>query len=696
MMWIAAIELSNFRSYQQARLTFPRPEIGKNLVLIGAENGHGKTTLLEAIYLCLYGDDAVHHLNRAGLEMKGQDNKKINYTAYLEKALYLDARAVQPTALGLSNQSTMQLRIDICQQSTGNQKILRVKRKWAFDHNKKHLPNSEEIQAYFCENADDDGGEPLSEELFKHYLHTQAVPVDYASFFFFDGEKIVQNARASGAGKWLNDALHGLLGVTLLNKLSAQLGKYKSDLIRELAPEKLQKQLADTEAKLTDAKEKLTTYNSNLANLTEQEAQLIKRRDELTEQLGAGDIHTSKELIDQLTKIKQQQETDQEEIKKFIELLPETLLPTTRLTQLQQQLKAEANRLSYETVKGQLEPRADEFWKVFRNHENINEFLSPYMLSSAELSRIVKECWERMLLPLPEGCAETVSHNYLSAELNQRIQNEIHKLNHIQRIHSPETILSKIAEAEQNQEKLSAEIEQLKNSNNDELVEELHQINHELTQNITPQKTTAQNNSYRQNEEISSLARDLEKLQDQVVSSGPKQLRAKRAQKMESFIHALIHQLMVKKVQQLSITATRLNNEIAHDKRIGRIEVQDNGEMRLYGQNNERLQTDLSAGQMQILIMAVVAALSEITQYHAPLVIDTPLARLDKGHRQGLFHYWQGLNQQVILLSQDTEITPEIYQDLKPAINKTYLIKAESLASGGARSSAEENVYFKA
>ena len=48
-MWIKRIKLKNFKSYAEAEFEFPAPEQGRNLVLIGAENGHGKTTLLEAI-----------------------------------------------------------------------------------------------------------------------------------------------------------------------------------------------------------------------------------------------------------------------------------------------------------------------------------------------------------------------------------------------------------------------------------------------------------------------------------------------------------------------------------------------------------------------------------------------------------------------------------------------------------------------
>ena len=48
-MWISEIDLTNFKAYEKVQFSFPKPEPRKNLVLIGALNGHGKTSLLEAI-----------------------------------------------------------------------------------------------------------------------------------------------------------------------------------------------------------------------------------------------------------------------------------------------------------------------------------------------------------------------------------------------------------------------------------------------------------------------------------------------------------------------------------------------------------------------------------------------------------------------------------------------------------------------
>lgn len=67
-MWVSKIELTNFKSYRHAEFCFPEPDGEQNIVLIGGINGYGKTSVLEALYLCLYGKDAIVHLARAGLK----------------------------------------------------------------------------------------------------------------------------------------------------------------------------------------------------------------------------------------------------------------------------------------------------------------------------------------------------------------------------------------------------------------------------------------------------------------------------------------------------------------------------------------------------------------------------------------------------------------------------------------------------
>src|SRR5690606_27217615 len=89
------IELTNFKAYQHQRFIFPKPIQGRNLVLIGGMNGFGKTTLLEALYLCLYGEDATHNLARAGLQSNA-------YAKFLQSALHGKALALKRDQMRVS------------------------------------------------------------------------------------------------------------------------------------------------------------------------------------------------------------------------------------------------------------------------------------------------------------------------------------------------------------------------------------------------------------------------------------------------------------------------------------------------------------------------------------------------------------------------------------------------------------------
>ena len=87
-MWISRLELTCFKGYSHQVFSFPEPTDERNVVLIGGMNGYGKTSILEALYLCLYGKDAMVHLARAGLKT---DDKK-GFPTFLERAFNGEAK----------------------------------------------------------------------------------------------------------------------------------------------------------------------------------------------------------------------------------------------------------------------------------------------------------------------------------------------------------------------------------------------------------------------------------------------------------------------------------------------------------------------------------------------------------------------------------------------------------------------------
>jgi DNA sulfur modification protein DndD len=83
----------------------------------------------------------------------------------------------------------------------------------------------------------------------------------------------------------------------------------------------------------------------------------------------------------------------------------------------------------------------------------------------------------------------------------------------------------------------------------------------------------------------------------------------------------------------------------------------------LYDANGVLPKSDLSAGEKQLF------AIAQLSGSRMPLVIDTPLGRLDKEHRRRFVSgFLPTASHQVVLLSTDTEIVGSLYEDIEPLL----------------------------
>lgn len=81
--------------------------------------------------------------------------------------------------------------------------------------------------------------------------------------------------------------------------------------------------------------------------------------------------------------------------------------------------------------------------------------------------------------------------------------------------------------------------------------------------------------------------------------------------------------------------------------------------------------SELAAGEKEIYAISLLWGLAQTAQRKLPIVIDTPLARLDSLHRDNIVQkYLPTAGHQVIVLSTDTEVDTEYYAVLEPSIAK--------------------------
>ena len=102
--------------------------------------------------------------------------------------------------------------------------------------------------------------------------------------------------------------------------------------------------------------------------------------------------------------------------------------------------------------------------------------------------------------------------------------------------------------------------------------------------------------------------------------------------------------------------------------------------------------SSLSAGERQLLVIALLWGLTSSLENPLPVVIDTPLARLDSKHRENFVtKYLPNAGQQVIVLSTDQEISEEYSSMLAPYTAAEFLLEYDAKHN---RTSIQEG-YFK-
>jgi DNA sulfur modification protein DndD len=206
---------------------------------------------------------------------------------------------------------------------------------------------------------------------------------------------------------------------------------------------------------------------------------------------------------------------------------------------------------------------------------------------------------------------------------------------------------------------------------NDERKQGVGSIDTELQQNHKQQQDVLKENEVKQ-----KAIRDQQR---QVRLSEQVQRKMQRAVEVQDFFVAYKEALQQTKREDLEnalnqhieqlMTSHTLLDHIRVDDHFGLHFLDPRGKSVAMG--------SLSAGMKQLVATALLWALKEVSGKTVPLIIDTPLARIDRVHQQNLLtRYYPNAGEQVIiLLPTDSELDREKYQVLLPHIYKEYRLE---------------------
>ena len=642
-MIIDELVLHNFGIFggrQEVRLDPPSSD--RPVVLFGGLNGAGKTTLLEAMQLALFGKLAPPARDSEG-----------GYEAYLERSINRRARPKDGASVEIAFRST----------GDGQEHTYRIRRSWAVK--RRNIAEQLDVEV-------DGLADPALADTWSDQVH-RFLPPQLAPLFLFDGERIEALADPENSEGFLSVAIDALLGMDLVRQLETDLTVLERRKRAEAMSDKARKRLDEESEQLNGLDEEIKRKKIDAGALRNRLDGLAHDRKGVEREFRAqgGDLLQRREAL----------ETERSELLtsagEHRRALVEHATGPLPLSLVGQQLH------------GMLE-RADQEAEVRRIQES-RETLKTHRAGLEEkLARTAAgdEAVRALAEYFAELEAESIAGGSDAARLNigDGTREMIRRLVESGLEGERERARESTADLTRIMERLDEVERQLA------IVPEADAIRDVTTRRdaLIAQQTEAQEALDNLEVEIEELegkrSRQLERL-DQVLkdaaSEGLEEERRERLLEHSSWARDTLSQFRqaalqrnLERIQELVLECYQAL--LRKHSLVSAIRIDPNRyRMRLYNSSDEGIApARLSAGERQLLAVATLWGLARASGRPLPVVVDTPLGRLDGSHRQHLVtRYFPEASHQVLLLSTDEEIVANYLTQLAPAIGRAYRLE---------------------
>jgi len=627
----------------------PRTKRGskRGVVLIGGQNGAGKTTVLEAVRLCLYGRLAL-----------GQRVANSEYQRYLRDRVHRNRDA-------LINVNEAAVRLEFEHGRGGRVHSYVVERSW-------EAQESKVIEVLHVQSD----GEDLEDVDASHWesFVRALVPPGLSQLFFFDGEKIQRLAEENDDAPLLAESIKALLGLDLVEQLQADLTLFRNKHLLQASKGRSGAKVKETNKKLASLKteeETLHTEAGVLASeLAELEAEHTDAQRRFSEQ--GGDLALER---DQLVQHKGQTEAlIEHNAKQLRELMDSSVvfaacpkMASLVIEQLDAEMEHATSAVSKENVRIALE--------VLRSRLTKPATAKRIGLDGQGKARLVVEIdrAEAEYLKKLEGshCDASLLHQLTRRDAMKVKGALAEALGPLRKRARTLGLDAANLEAEVSHVakrlKQAPEIEGLQ-----ALIDRLNDIAERRGQLLERERRLAE----RRNSvgvQKNRLEKELESVFKATEDADKEKDKLELAARAKDALQDYLERLTEKKVRDVERVAHRLFQRLARKEHLIRGVNIDAKTFRvtLFDRDGKELpKNDLSAGEKQIYAISILWALARVSGRALPMIIDTPLGRLDGEHRQNLVSdYFPMASHQVVILSTDTEIDEKHFQTLKPHLS---------------------------
>ena len=711
-MKINRVTLYNFSSYVGENTIALGTHNEQNIILIGGNNGAGKTSFFTAIKLALYGPQC----------FRFQD-KNNRYTARIKELINHDAF--------LSDNVKAYVEVEIDLPTDRVHTLYTIRREWSFIE--KRLQESYTVYKDHQLLAD------KNLDFFQNYLFS-IIPPNLFDFFFFDGEEIGDFFATGNYSNYIKNAVLTLSGYDTFNIIQKFCDSYIGE---EEGNEDY-----DEVAKLVEQEEvNLSAYTTRSTDLESQKQQLAaqllsaqEEKESLDHQFerSGGLTAQEQERLEAQRATQDRVKSDKaKRIREFVESMMPLYITKDLAAVAYKQLKDEQAVRQYHTICDLLDVQTVQ--EVLKQQSICNVAQVP-TLAQAISNGIAKK-----VLPAFSLECFTSIHD-LSQEQESQVVSDIVRTQHFAETEASQLIkaITDKKKASQKYEEISKKIREALPSVDaaayfervkflteriaayEDSLEVLDQQIAELEVKITDQKAlverlrkallakakdrTAHEFTSRISQVMQRMISDVTKEKFHQIESLTLEMFNKIIRK-ENFVQLIelddnFNVNLYKKQTYITRDLLLLANNIGVDaleKRLGsaglreaahlltndsiddlrryfsgkvvtdQVSFQDDIELPLY--NRVEL-NQLSKGEKQVFILSLYWAIIKTSNQVVPFIIDTPFARIDTEHREQISAvFFPNISGQVIILSTDEEVVGSYREIIQSHIAHEYLLE---------------------
>lgn len=634
------LSIENYKSFQyKTDITFPTSRGHNAIFLIGGMNGAGKSSIMEAIAYCLYGcksDEIYRSINR---------KEKAKQNTYVAFELTMDA-------------------------DDGSELI--VKRSWTaglIDD-----PTPKDLVEKLVVIQDGKRVSVQSNDIWNDYLKA-TIPQSITQFFFFDGEKIQEIASDDHSEVRLKASLEAALGIEYINILSKDIAYIKNRAKQNFV------EVTDTDIEyktvaIKKEQKKLEKLVKERAELTSDISDFQKKLEEARTRFQTifHKVPETKEIIRKNEARRAQLVVQRNQLESEIKKLCEEYLPISIAGGLFEKLKDQLNKERESLQNDVIKENAREIAQKIIVAVNEPEPIFQEVLNETKQEELFNRIYNLLKKGLTgDSISKTLN---LSERDASRLLNQLESLEKGEVFMIPPKIEEK-REIEQIIKQLDASITSGSASESekelfDELQQEIEGCSAQIGR-LKEQLRTIEEEIIIIDKKIKDMELELEKL---YANHGQSKEKADFITQCDTIMDLLSKYIIIlrkNKVAMLEEKTFEMYKRLSsRSDQIKDLSINDKTyEIKITDKNGHEIRkSSLSAGEKEVFAISLLWGLAQTSQLKLPIIIDTPLSRLDSSHRESIVkNYFPNAGDQVVILSTDTEIDQSYYSMLKPFLS---------------------------